>query len=462
MKRMSGWIALLLCLALFAACGGQTQSGGQSRELPSEEAEVSATDLPPAAESAGQPEDDEFSDPALAYETYLYYLQDQRERILGYNWQKGYGYDEEYENFNYNPGTVNVAFADVWGSPTPELIYVCACEPLEDFPPYMAELHVLAYDADALIELYSFTELDAQAGGGMLYRVFTVPNQSGLWLFTNWFSENNDQEYRHLVEDGNKLSVAEDYAHIQRYDGESELWNLECTINGEAVTEEAYLEALPPKAFQARGLLLRNLDYAEYGMGLPSGYPDNGAGMTVDEAIDYLRALLGETQRVDAAEFFGSIPELYFSSGVGGWSTTIQFSADGSVELSFHDSDMGSTGEGYPNGTVYVRNCVLHLAELERLDDYRWTARVVEKNLDGLEEGEEWIEDDIRYVWSEPYGLTDADRVYIYLPGAPTNELPREFMRWISMPRAWGDDVPLLLPCWGLYSVNDETGFSGG
>ena len=159
--------------------------------------------------------------------------------------------------------------------------------------------------------------------------------------------------------------------------------------------------------------------------------------------------------------FFGSIPELYFSSGVGGWSTTIQFSADGSVELSFHDSDMGSTGEGYPNGTVYVRNCVMHLSELERLDDYRWTARVVEKNLDGLEEGEEWIEDEIRYVWSEPYGLTDADRVYIYLPGAPTNELPREFMRWISMPRAWGDDVPLLLPCWGLYSVNDETGFSG-
>ena len=462
MKRMSGWIALLLCLALFAACGGPAQSGEQGKGMPvqEQEAEVSASDLPP--EQANAPEDDEFSDPALAYETYLYYLQDQRERILGYNWQKGFGYDEEYEEFGYRPGTVNVALADVWGSPTPELLYLCAEEPLEGFPPYMAELHVLAYDADALIELYSFNELDAQAGGGMVYRIFTVPDQSGLWLYTHWFSEVNDEEYRHLVEDGNALTVAEDFTHTQHYDYETDLWSLTCTIDGEEVTEEEYRAALPAKAFQARGLLLRNLDYDEYGMNLPTVYPTNGAGMTVDEAIDYLRALLGQDVGENAEDFFGQVPDMVFASGAGGWSTDLQFHADGSVELSFHDSDMGDTGEGYPHGTVYVCSCVLHLGELERLDDYRWTARVVERNMDGPEPGEEWIRDDVRYIQSEPYGLEEADRVYFYLPGTPTTELPREFLRWIAMPRAWNmDEIPQLLPCWGLYSVNDETGFSG-
>lgn len=459
MKRMSGWIALLLCLALFAACGAPVQTGDQGRGTPSAEAEVSGSDL--SSDQANVPEDDEFADPALAYETYLYYLQDQRERILGYNWQKGFGYDEEYENFSYRPGTVNVAFADVWGSPTPELLYLCAEEPLEDFPPYMAQLHVMAYDADALIELYSFNELDAQAGGGMVYRIFTVPNQSGLWLYTNWLSEANDEEYRHLVEDGMALSEAEDFCRVQHYD-ESDLWSLTCTVDDEEVTEEEYLAAIPPKAFQARGLLLRNLDYQEYGMSLPSVYPTNGAGMTVDEAIDYLRALLGEKECVDAEDFFGQVPDMFFASGAGGWSTDLQFNADGSVKLSFHDSDMGSTGEGYPHGTVYVCSCVLHLGELERLDDYRWTARIVERNMDGPEPGEEWIRSDVRYIQSDPYGLEEADRVYFFLPGTPTSELPKEFLRWIAMPRAWDmDEIPLLLPCWGLYSVNDETGFSG-
>ena len=460
MKRMSGWIALLLCLTLFAACGAPAQTEVQERTSPVAEEEASGSNL--ASEGASAPEDDEFSDPALAYETYLYYLQEQRERILGYNWQKGFGYDEEYENFSYRPGTVNVAFADVWGSPTPELIYLCAEEPLEGFPPYMAELHVLAYDADALIDLYSFEELDAQAGGGMIYRIFTVPNQSGLWLYTNWFSEVNDEEYRHLVEDGIELRLAEDYCRVQHYDYESDLWSMTCTLDGEEVTEAEYLAALPAKAFQARGLLLRNLDYDEYGMNLPSVYPADGAGMTVDAAIDYLRALLGQDTREDAEAFFGQVPDLYFASGAGGWSTNLQFHADGSVELDFHDSDMGDTGEGYSHGTVYVCSCVLHLGELERLDDYRWTARIVERNMDGLEVGEEWIEDDVRYVQSVPYGLEEADRVYFYLPGTPTTELPREFLRWIAMPRAWNmDELPLLLPCWGLYSVNDETGFSG-
>ena len=42
--------------------------------------------------------------------------------------------------------------------------------------------------------------------------------------------------------------------------------------------------------------------------------------------------------------------EFYFSSGAGGWATVMTIDADGTFSGNFHDSDMGTTGEGYPYG----------------------------------------------------------------------------------------------------------------
>jgi len=46
--------------------------------------------------------------------------------------------------------------------------------------------------------------------------------------------------------------------------------------------------------------------------------------------------------------------EWCFSSGAGGWSTDLWTQADGSFTGEYHDSEMGETGEGYPDGTIYV------------------------------------------------------------------------------------------------------------
>ena len=46
--------------------------------------------------------------------------------------------------------------------------------------------------------------------------------------------------------------------------------------------------------------------------------------------------------------------DLEFSSGVGGWGTSLTLERDGTFSGQFHDSDMGAIGEDYPNGTVYL------------------------------------------------------------------------------------------------------------
>ena len=47
-----------------------------------------------------------------------------------------------------------------------------------------------------------------------------------------------------------------------------------------------------------------------------------------------------------------------FSSGVGAWSTELTMLEDGTFWGNFHDSEMGETGEGYPNGTYSGDNAM--------------------------------------------------------------------------------------------------------
>ena len=149
--------------------------------------------------------------------------------------------------------------------------------------------------------------------------------------------------------------------------------------------------------------------------------------------------------------------EWSFMSGAGGWATYMRINPDGTFTGDYHDSEMGETGEGYPNGTLY--GCTFHgqLTLGEQVDEYTWKVHVDSVELD---EGQvpEAIEDDVRYVTVEPYGVGAGHDWLLYLPGAPTNALPEDFLLWAHL---IGDDIPEELPCYGLYDEADDTGFIG-
>ena len=65
-----------------------------------------------------------------------------------------------------------------------------------------------------------------------------------------------------------------------------------------------------------------------------------------------------------------------FSSGVGGWQTTMYIQADGSFTGEYFGSWLGETGEGYPDGTTYVCTFSGKFAPLSQLDDLTYTTAV--------------------------------------------------------------------------------------
>ncbi len=156
------------------------------------------------------------------------------------------------------------------------------------------------------------------------------------------------------------------------------------------------------------------------------------------------------------AQFEGM--EWSFSSGAGGWSTDMRILPDGSFSGEFHDSEMGDTGDGYPDGTVYTCSFTGRLSFLEQVDENSWKIRVDELKL-GEVPDDEWIDDGIRFIASEAYGISEEDEMILYRPGTPVNVLTEDMQMWAHLMDS--EDTLYELEYWFLWSEQNESGFVG-
>ncbi len=150
--------------------------------------------------------------------------------------------------------------------------------------------------------------------------------------------------------------------------------------------------------------------------------------------------------------------EWSFSSGVGAWSTDLQIQTDGAFTGEFHDSEMGETGEDYPDGTIYGCTFSGRMSLTERLDENTWKVRV---DTLALDEGQvpEAFEDGIRFVTTDPYGLCAGDEMLLYGPGTSLDVFSEDMLFWTHVQDQ--EDPPAELDTWFLYSEKNESGFVG-
>ena len=153
---------------------------------------------------------------------------------------------------------------------------------------------------------------------------------------------------------------------------------------------------------------------------------------------------------------FSQLPEsFFFSSGAGGWWTELYIEEDGTFYGQYHDSEMGSTGEGYPHGTCYICDFEGKFATPVQVSDYVYSTSIESINYEEPEK--EYIEDEIKYITSVPYGLDNAGEILIYLYGTPKEEVAEGFISWMPGCEMKTDT----LDCYGIYNVNAEEGFMG-
>ena len=156
--------------------------------------------------------------------------------------------------------------------------------------------------------------------------------------------------------------------------------------------------------------------------------------------------------------------EFSFLSGAGGWRTVLWLNRDGTFTGAYSDSEMGEMGDDYPNGSIYLCNFYGRFEIIEQVNDYTYAMTMAELITENPE-GEEWIEDKIRYVASEPYGLNDplngqeCTDFILYLPDTPVDQVPEEFLSWWPYRHAPETERKATLSCYGILNVTTEYGF---
>jgi len=175
------------------------------------------------------------------------------------------------------------------------------------------------------------------------------------------------------------------------------------------------------------------------------------------EAEEVAEELAEETANgISYADF--KYKSFYFSSGAGGWDTSLVIDEDGNFNGTYHDSDMGCTGDGYEYGTMYWCEFTGKLGTIEKINDFTYSAKIESLNYANTV-GTEEIIDQVLYVYSEAYGLSGTDHLLIYTPDAPVAELSEDYMSWVNMAR-WENPDDEKLGFFGLFNESEGNGFS--
>lgn len=218
-----------------------------------------------------------------------------------------------------------------------------------------------------------------------------------------------------------------------------------CSIDGKNVSQQEYEDMI--QKWEKKKI--------EYGL-----YPAEVQTLeTVESTLKDLREFLQikEEPVEEQSSVFEKIPqEFVFTSGAGGWETVITINSDGTFTGEYKDSEMGDTGENYPNGTMYICNFRGKFTSPKQVDEYIYSMKLEyldqEKN-----PGDEYYEEGTRYLVSEPYGFDHADEFLIYFPGIAIANLPDGFTNWLNA--FLNVQTTEIFPYYGIYNVGGEKGF---
>ena len=156
--------------------------------------------------------------------------------------------------------------------------------------------------------------------------------------------------------------------------------------------------------------------------------------------------------------------EFSFLSGAGAWRTIITLNRDGTFTGWYLDSEMGEIGEDYPHGSAYTCTFSGNFVNIEKVNAYSYKMALTDIKTEKAV-GEEWIENEIRYVASEPYGLNDpineqeCTEFIFYLPDTPVDQVPEAFLTWWPYRYTQETAPKTTISCYGILNVTTSFGF---
>lgn len=122
--------------------------------------------------------------------------------------------------------------------------------------------------------------------------------------------------------------------------------------------------------------------------------------------------------------------EYAFSSGSGAWVTMMTLNSDGTFSGDFHDSDMGATGSGYPNGMRSESIFTGKFSNLRKIDENTFVATVTSLNVSDTI-GRQYVEYGVLITITEVYGMKQGQTAVFARQGRTASDIGEEAKIWI-------------------------------
>ncbi|MCR5633263.1 MAG: zinc-ribbon domain-containing protein [Eubacterium sp.] len=377
-----------------------------------------------------------------AKEAYINHLAEHAGPINNYSWQFGYDGDTPKP----------VAYHDINRDGIPELIF------MEAKNEYSAGYTIVGFKDGAEQVLGQVEDVDVEVAGGTSFYVAAIKDTDELFVYKEVVDEASEETYTELVTDASgNYNPTVTYSRTTGPNEDYTETVVKCYKDGTEISEEEFDEYLTAKQDSIGTFLL----YSEGDKVDELVDEKKDVCMTFEEAKDEISD--GLDMDVDSLFATGlpidSSVAFSFASGAGGWGTGLNVDSDGSFTVDYHDSEMGDTGPGYPNGSVYVSNATGKFKNITKIDEYTYKMELDYYETEQEVDSEE-IKDEIRYVYAEPYGIEGGNVFYLYLPGKPISELSEGFLSWSY--GVIGDiSGESTLSCYGIYNEAMDEGFYG-
>ena len=407
-------------------------------------------------------------DESLYKAAYKEVLESYKTQIDNYFWQYEYDYSTKTAKEEQTP----IVFADVTGDGVPEMILVRS----EQNEASIAQMDIYSFDGTKAKRIFGtdmeeYGGWDINAASGTSYYLFTT-KKGTLYAYSGIGDEGyTDQYIKFALDDSGMLQKATTWARKEGPNEDYSATVVSCTKNGSEISEDKYDTQVKKLQKNFDTLLMYNGQGKDKAKEVLGTLDDTA--MTYDEAMEYLGKITQkktdktasdkkqeksadkkEVSAGNAGEVAMTLPEnlpekFILTSGVGAWGASMDIKPDGTFTASYYDSNY--EGRSTSSGSGSFKN-------IKQVDKYTYTME-----LDTLKYDDEIgkvIANDNGYktTFTELYGIAGGTTFTVYLPGAPTADMPEGMQRWLGF-HYYSVPIPETLDCYAIYNVDTEYGY---
>ena len=430
------------------------------------EADASTTEI--TTEASTEITTEPAIDESLYKAAYKEVLESYKTQIDNYFWQYEYDYSTKTAKEEQTP----IVFADVTGDGVPEMILVRS----EQNEASIAQMDIYSFDGTKAKRIFGtdmeeYGGWDINAASGTSYYLFTT-KKGTLYAYSGFGDESYTDSYiKFTVDDSGMLQKSTTWTRRKGPNDDYSATVVTCQKNGSEITEDKYDTQVKKLQKNFDTLLMYNGQGKDKAKEVLGTLDDTA--MTYDEAMEYLGKITQkktdktasdkkqeksadkkEISAGNAGEVAVTLPEdlpeeFILTSGVGAWGASMDIKPDGTFTASYYDSDY--EGRSTSSGSGSFKN-------IKQVDKYTYTME-----LDTLKYDDEIgkvVANDNGYktTFTELYGIAGGTTFTVYLPGAPTADMPDGMKNWLGF-HYYNVPIPDALDCYAIYNVDKEKGY---